>query len=679
MLKPLLIEIGTEELPALPLLKNLAQIEKKWLEVLEKYNFKTGFELFYTPRRLVLWHREFPLKQPDIVEEFWGAPKKIAEKNPKAVVGFARKIGISPDQLTFKFRAGQGESLYFSRKVEGKPIQLLLGQMVEEWLTSLNFGKSMRWGKCSYSFIRPIRSILALLEEELIPFKTFCTKTTSTTFIHPTLKKIVAVVDVKDYFQKLKKGGILLYPEERERRILEGIAQLQREKEIEIEVDQKLLREIVAITEYPVPLLGKFDSKFLTLPPEVIVTSMKEHQRYFPVYKNGKLFNRFVLIANSFTDNFSAIIAGNQRVLRARLEDALFFWEQDLKRGLKVEGLKKVVYMDRLGSIADKVERELEIARLIGKLASVNSKLMEQVLKALQLAKGDLLTDMVYEFPELQGIMGYYYSKAMGVSESIAIAIREQYRDRVSNPVSAILNLSQKLENLIGLFGVGERPKGNRDPYGMRRSANHILKILKEYSRWDGLTLREIDLNRLIIQLAEIYRQKWDIKVKPEEVIQFLSERLYHWYRHINPAIVRAVIAGGEGRIPYLDKKITLLAQLSEGKGWEELVSLFKRVANILKGVDWEQLEVRPELFIQSEERELWEKLQEVKKINRQKTDLEQQLDQLLDLSPTIAQFFDKVRVNVEAGEVRKNRQGLVGAVLKEFIKVVGDLRYLSS
>jgi glycyl-tRNA synthetase beta chain len=672
MLKPLLIEVGVEELPALPLLKELPNIEKKWLQILEKYNFKTGFQFFYTPRRLVLWHREFPVKQPDRVEEVWGPPRGIAEKNRKAVEGFARKVGVDPSQLQFRERNGRGEFLYFSRKVEGRAIEELLGEMVEEWLSSLNFGKSMRWGECPYQFIRPVRWIVAMLEDRVIPFSTFCVESGNRTEPHRGIKSPIYLNFVGDYFCQLDKNGVILYPEEREKRIREGIKGVEEREGVEVEIDPALLREVVAITEYPTPLIGRFDEQFLKLPEEVIVTSMKEHQRYFPVYRNGKLTNRFIVVADAWTDNFSKIVAGNERVLRARLKDALFFWEQDLKKGLNPEGLRRVVYMEKLGSLADKVERELKIAHLLGQLLHLPADTMKKVERGLELAKADLLTDMVYEFPELQGVMGYYYALAQGEEPEVAVAIKEQYGDHCSNPVSALLNLSQKLENLMGLFGVGERPKGNRDPYGMRRSANHILKILRDYPEL------ELDLNRVLEELSQLYRREWGIEVDPSEVAQFIWERLYNWYSGINPAIIRSVLAGGEGRIPQLDLKISLLARLAEGDEWEELVSLFKRVANILKGVEWEQLEVDPSLFREEAERELWRRLKEVEGLNSADPDLERQLDRLLDLKPTVARFFDEVMVNVDDPKLRANRQGLVARVLKNFIKVVGDLRHLS-
>ncbi len=655
-MKPLLIEIGTEELPAIPLLKELPNIEKKWLSILEKYNLKTGFDFFYTPRRLTLWHREFPTKQPDTIQEIWGAPKAIAEKNKKAIEGFAKKCGIDINEVEYKTKGNQ-EFLYYKKEIKGKEAKELLPEMIKEWLKSLNFGKSMKWGKCEEEFIRPIRWILCMMENEAITFNAYCTTSSNFTMPHRIVKEPIFIDFVGDYFCKLDKNGVILYQDERRKKILNEIKNIENENNIKVEIDEDLLEEIVAITEYPTALLGKFDEKFLELPPEVIITSMKEHQRYFPVYKDNKLTNAFIVVSNAFTNDFSKIIAGNEKVLRARLSDALFFWENDIKNGLSIEGLKDIVYMDNLGSMYDKVTREEKIIKY---LADNYNGDLEKAKKAVNLAKADLLTEMVYEFTELQGIMGYYYALKEGVEEEVAIAIKEQYTDTASNKTSALLNIARNLDNILALFSIGKKPKGNKDPFALRRSANHIIKIALENKI-------PLDIKKVIYDLSKNYEN-----INPDEVIDFIFERLYKFY-NVNPSVIRAVLNTGESNLLEIDKKIKLLNKIVESEDFKELSTTFKRVANIVKDFDINSIKVDENLFEKDEEKELWQEFQKVKNIK----DLEKKLDFLISLKPLIDKFFDNVMVNVNNEKIKHNRKSLIASIYKEFLDI-GDIKEIT-
>jgi glycyl-tRNA synthetase beta chain len=648
MLKPLLIEIGVEELPAIPFLKELPNIEKKWLDILEKYDLKTNFSFYYTPRRLTLWHREFPTKQEDKVEEIWGAPKEIAQKNTKAIEGFAKKCGINVDEVTYKEKGGK-EFLYFQKEIKGKNAKELLPAMINEWLHSLNFGKTMKWGECEEEFIRPVRWMLCMLEDEIIEFESFCIKSSNFTKPHRVFKDDIKIDYVGDYFCKLDKNGVILYQDERKAKILREIEKLEKENNIKVEIDEDLLAEIVAITEYPTALLGKFDDKFLELPPEVIITSMKEHQRYFPVFKDGKLTNAFIVVSNAYSDNFEKIIKGNEKVLRARLSDALFFWENDIKNGLSIEGLKDIVYMDNLGSVYDKVKREEKIASLLADKYQVDK---DKLIKAVNLAKADLLTEMVYEFTELQGIMGYYYALKEGISEDIAVAIKEQYGDSASNKISALLNIARNLDTLMALFSIGKIPKGNKDPFALRRAANHIIKIAIENNI-------PLDLN-ILNELKDNYNS-FDI----EKLKEFIFERLYKFY-NVNPSVIRAVLATGESNLLEIDKKIKLLNKVVESEDFKELQTTFKRVANIVKDFDLNSISVDENLFEKEEEKALYNEFKNVKNYKN----LEEKLDFLISLKPLIDKFFDNVMVNVDDEKIKHNRKSLIASIYKEFLDI---------
>jgi len=649
MLKPLLIEIGVEELPAIPLLKELPNIEKKWLNILEEYNLKTNFSFYYTPRRLVLWHREFPTKQPDETKELWGAPKAIVEKNPKALEGFAKKLGISPQEVSFKTKGNQ-EFLYYKTEIKGKEAKELLPEMIYKWLKSLNFGKTMKWGTCEEEFIRPVRWIVCMMEDEAITFNSYCITSSNYTMPHRVFKDPIYLDFVGNYFCELDKKGVILYQEERRNKILKEIKKIEENNGVSVEIDEELLSEIVAITEYPTALLGKFDEEFLELPPEVIITSMKEHQRYFPVYKDGKITNAFIVISNAYTDDFENIIKGNEKVLRARLSDALFFYKNDLKNGLSIDGLKEIVYMDELGSVYDKVKREEKIGEF---LANEYNADKEKVKKAINLAKADLLTEMVYEFTELQGVMGYYYALKAGEENEIATAIKEQYTDSASNKTSALLNIARNLDTLMALFSIGKIPKGNKDPFGLRRAANHIIKIALENEI-------PLDIQKAIDSLKENYKP-----FDTNALIEFIFERLYKFY-NVNPSVIRAVLATGETNLLEIDRKIKLLNQVVESEDFKELASTFKRVANIVKDFNLNEIKIDESLFEKEEEKALYEEFKKVKEINN----LEEKLDFLISLKPLIDRFFDNVMVNVEDEKIRNNRKSLIASIYKEFLDI---------
>jgi len=672
MVKPLLIEIGVEELPAVPLLKELQNIEKKYAKILEEYALLCEFEFYYTPRRLVLWHREFKVAQEDSVEEFFGAPLAVAYKDgkpTKAAEGFARKCGVSLDELSTAEKGGK-EVLYYKKDVKGRPSTELLPEIVQMWLKSLDFGKSMRWGSLDESFIRPIRWVHVELGDELVPMHLYGVDSSKTTRLHRIASfDPVAVADTKEYFEKLKNGGVTLYQDERRTKIFDDFKAIESQNGVSIEVDADLMDEVVAITENPTALLGSFDEQFLELPPEVIITSMKEHQRYFPVFKDGKLINKFVVVSNALTDDFSEVIAGNERVLRPRLADALFFWENDLKNGLSTKGLEKITFFKGLGSVADKIVRETNIAKTLYNKYNIDAK-EEDLIRAMELAKADLMSEMVYEFTELQGLMGYYYALKAGESEVVALAIKEQYLPEgeesplPSTPLSALVAMSMKLDTLLALFSINQIPTGSRDPFALRRAVNGIIRIVNEY----GFTF---DIVKDIKELAKNYENEIDI----QKLEAFILERLKRYYK-VNPSIIEAVLASGERELLALGRKIEALSNLVNSEGFDEVSATFKRVANITKDVDLNaELKVDPELFEDASEKALYEKYQDV--ISKEYDSYEEELDALLGLKPELDAFFDAVMVNAEDEAVRNNRKALVASIYKSILNIA-DIKEVS-
>ncbi len=670
MNKPLLIEIGVEELPAIPFLNELPNIEKKWQLILEKNRLLCDFDFFYTPRRLVLWHREFQVKQEDSIVEQYGAPIKIAYKDgvpTGAAISFATKCGVDVSKLE-KIDQGKGEVLYFKQEVIGTESKSLLNDMVNEFIHSLNFGKSMRWASRTDSFIRPIRSLSIILGEEIVNAELFGVKSSNFSFAHRMVSyEPFSYSFAGDYFCKLDKNGVILYPDERRKIILEQMKTIEQRHNVKIEIDTELLEEVVAITEYPTALIGKFDIEFLELPEEVIVTSMKENQRYFAVYKDDKLTNNFIVVSNAKTNDFGYIIAGNEKVLRPRLADAMFFYKNDIRNGLSNEGLKKLVFVEGLGSMYDKCEREAKIASLLADTFELNEK--ELLQKAVMLSKADLMSEMVYEFTELQGLMGYYYAKIAKEDELVSLALKEQYlpngedSELPSNVFSSIVALSNKLDNLMALFSVGKIPTGSKDPFGLRRAAAGIVKIAMEHKL-------SIDLSKIVDELASIYKNL-DKKV----LIEFFNERLFKIFE-VNPTVLKAVLASGETDVYKISQKICALNPIVQSDNFKEYVATFKRVANIIKDVDINsKLGIDEDLFENNEEKELYSKYNQVKFKKFETYD--EELEALFALKPQLDNFFDNVFVNHENEKIKTNRKNLIGLVYQGF-KKIADIKEIT-
>ena len=671
MFKPLLIEIGVEELPAVPLLKELRNIEKKYAAILEKNSLLCDFEFYYTPRRLVLWHSAFKTAQEDSVEEFFGAPMGVAFKDGKATPaaeGFAKKCGTTLQEISSIEKDGK-EVLYYKKDIKGRASQELMSEIVNAWISELDFGKSMRWGSMSESFIRPIRWVNVLLDDALVDVELFGVRSAKHTFVHRISNfEATPISGAKEYFETLKKGGVTLYPQQRRENIMSAFAALEKSEGITIEVDADLLDEVVAITENPTPLLGSFDEAFLRLPPEVIIISMKEHQRYFPVFKDGKLINKFVVVSNALTDDFSKVIEGNERVLRPRLADGLFFFDNDLKNGLDTSALEKVAFFKGLGSVADKIRREEKIALTLFELYKPAAS-KEDLLRAISLAKADLSSEMVYEFTELQGVMGAYYALAQGENAEVTTAIREQYLPDgeesalPSSVLSAIVAMSIKLDTLLALFSVNQIPTGSRDPFALRRAVNGLVRISKEHNL-------AFDIVETLKVLSTNYEQ-----IDMQKLESFFLERVKQYFK-VNPSLVEAVLASGERELLTLGKKIEALHTLVDSEGFTEVSSTFKRVANITKDIDLDNItSVDVKLFENEAENILHERYNNV--MTKSYSSYEEELDALLGLKPELDKFFADVMVNAEDAAVKNNRKSLVASIYKSILKIA-DIKEVS-
>jgi glycyl-tRNA synthetase beta chain len=385
---------------------------------------------------------------------------------------------------------------------------------------------------------------------------------------------------------------------------------------------------------------------------------MKEHQRYFEVFKDGKITNNFIVVSNAYTTDFSMIVAGNEKVLRPRLADAMFFYKNDLKNGLNNEGLKKITFVEGLGSLYEKCERE---AKLVEQFANMfDMKDDKQLLqKAIMLSKSDLLTDMVYEFTNLQGLMGYYYAKLAGEDEKVYMAIKEQYlpngenSDLPSSKFSAIVALANKIDTISSLFSIGMIPTGSRDPFALRRAASGIVKICIEH--------------KLNLNIKTLFT---------DEIIEFFNERLYKIYSHINPSVIKAVLSTNESDILQIDSKLKALNPIVQSSSFKEYSTTFKRVANIIKELQLNQeLDINTSLFEDDAEKQLYSKYIDV--VSKSYNSYDEQLEALFGLKPQLDKFFEDVFVNHENKSIKSNRHNLIGNVYKAF-RQIADIKEIT-
>ncbi len=694
----LLVEILVEELPAQALLNEYKEMPKKLHALFQKRALEVGnIEVFYTPRRLCLLVKDFPLLTQETKEEFFGPPVKIACNHQDKTqglnelgLGFYQKLGLKDHQHFQTAFKNNKEVLYHAKIHAKESTKDLIMPIVLEFLEGLNFGKSMRWGNVEKSFIRPIHNICVLFNGENfngIEVKEYGFKTKQATKVHRQEGfDFIQVDSPKAYFEVLEKNHVILDPKKREAKILQEIKELETKHNIIVETDRDLLDEVVAITEYPSALLGEFDKAFLKLPSEIITTSMKENQRYFAAFnqksqESPTLHNGFIVVSNAISKDKQKIIAGNQKVLKARLSDAVFFYENDLKKPLDNAPLESVVFVQGLGTLKDKMEREAIIAQYLTQkyASSLNmplEKALELIARAVRIAKADLLSEVVYEFSELQGIMGYYYALKQNENELVALSVKEQYLPASENAplpssvFSAIVALSLKLDSLFSLFSAGKIPSGSKDPFALRRLSFGLLKIVAHY----GL---EFDLKADLKNLFEkvgVY-QSFDLEV----LEKFLLERFNNLI-DCNPSIIRSVLNTNERDIVRIIQKVKALKRfLDDPKNAQKkelLFSAFKRLANINKDRNPnESSEFSISLFKELQEHALFEAF------NAIKTSVFESLDSKIEayfgLHAPLEEYFKSVLVMDKDIEIQKNRKNFLWGVYQSFLEI-GDIKEIA-
>ncbi|MBI5287140.1 MAG: glycine--tRNA ligase subunit beta [Deltaproteobacteria bacterium] len=685
MAKDLLIEIGTEDIPAGFIPGAMESLENSLKETIKEHGlgFK-GIHAFGTPRRLGVWIEKVEEKQADKVAETIGPARKVAfdEKgNPtKVAEGFARAQGVKVNDLKV-VRTEKGEYIRARKEVKGKNTQDILSGVLPEIITSLPFPKAMRWSEGDITFARPIHWILALFGNTVLPIHVGDIKSDRFTMGHRFLRpKPFRVSGAKDYLKKIKESYVIIGPDERKVSIEKGIKRVLKGMNAQIIKDDELLNEVTNLVEYPVVLRGSFDKEFLNLPKEVVINAMREHQRYFSVVDNtGNLLPYFITIANTPAKNPRVVIKGNERVLRARLNDARFYFEKDIKIPLagRVEALKGVVFQAKLGTSYEKMDRLRALALFIADM--VLPAIKRIVDRVAYICKADLVSGMVGEFPKLQGIMGREYALRSGEDHEVAKAIYEHYLplsaggELPTELPGAIVGIADRMDTICGCFGIGLVPTGTADPYGLRRHAIAIIAIILEKDLIipiDTLVDSSIKLLK-----DKVTRSLPDIK---RDVLEFFSARLQNQllnqgYSHDT---IEAVLA-----TPWYDmgdavNRIKALEGFKKDRDFPSLVIAFKRVSNILKGSRFEELQgvrVDQSLFEDRAEKDLFEAIEgmspDIDRYWKEGT-YEGVFKCLLSLKGPIDIFFDRVMVMAEDKRIRKNRLVLLNNVRDLYYRI---------
>ena len=693
--QPLLVEIGCEEIPARFLTGAQDDFGRGLVKALQDARLLPAAaestppaQCYSTPRRLAVWVPDVLTHQTDQVEEIVGPPVKVsfdaAGKPTKAAESFAAKNSVTVSALV-RVTTPKGEYLALRKTHSGRQARRLLPEILSTVITGLSFPKSMYWtDKAGPRFVRPIRWLLALWGEgsraEVIPIEIAGVKSASTTEGHRVLgwgKRRVTCFN--DYLKKLARAGVELDPAKRRERVAEQLKVALEGQSGRIVEDQGLEEWVVNSTEWPRGLRGEFDKRFLHLPREILVTVMRDHQKYFAVEdRKGSLLPRFVTVLNLDRDSRGIIREGHERVLMARFADAEFFWDADQQQPLseRSASLARVTYQAELGSYADKVERVRQIARLIVQTLADAGEMShgeaEHALRAIELCKCDLTTQMVKEFTELQGVVGGLYAAAQGEPEEVYQAIYDHYKPEgledtcPRSKVGAVVSLADKLDSVVGGFAIGQEPSGSSDPFALRRQGNGIVKVLVECAL-------PLSLRPLVEQGMNALNVEWQ-KPQPEvfsSILAFLEERLKFYLetgRKIRYDTVRAVLAGGWESPLDVARRAEALEAIRGSEDSDALSVAAKRIKNILgksaTASDWEPGEVDEGMLEAGPEKKLYQAYgatADEAGSYAMAGSFEKALGVIAGLRPAVDRFFDRVLVMAEDRAVRQNRLRLLG------------------
>jgi glycyl-tRNA synthetase beta chain len=674
-----LLEINTEEMPASHVKAGLSQLKEKIEKELQSNSISAhSIETQGTCRRLVVFG-DFASRQEDKKETVIGPPKAVAfaaDGSPtQAALGFARSQNTEVGKLEV-IATPRGEYVGLKKTAKGRATGEILAAALPGIIASLSFPKMMKWGEVNLRFSRPIRRILCLWGGKLLSFSIEGIRSTAQTSGHTLHSpRAFKVASVREYLAGLKKNGVVLQADERKSIILKQIERRLRPLQARLYPDEELLEKLIYDVEYPHVFLGEFPHDYLRLPLEVLSVAMREGQKLFSVIREGRQIPSFLGVADALSDRKSLIRKGNERVLKARLEDARFFWEQDLKTPLarRAEGLKKVVFQEKLGHYEDKSVR---LQQLVGYLCDRldEKKLKKEALQAAELCKVDLLTEMVREFPSLQGKVGGLYAREEGYPSAVGRAIYEHYQPGgledplPSSEAGALLSLADRIDSIVGVVGVGVQVTGSSDPFGLRRLAHGVCRIILDRKL-------VFSLGHLLEKAISAYGQ---ILEKPKaEIIEycrvFFGQRLRFIYNSLGFRydLVEAALGAGWDPINSSYLRLKALASLQKSPHFEPFVLMAKRVNNIIRGLP--AYEVNPDLLAEKEEQELWS-LFGIIRDNAlplvEAGDFAGAQNMIFKLQVPLNAFFDKILVMAEDKKVRQNRLALLQAISQLLVEI---------
>ena len=683
----LLLEIGTEELPFEFIVPALTSLQGHAGRLLSEARLTSGsIKTYGTPRRLVLVVEELVLHQAAVVKEAMGPSKAVAfdqaGQPTKAAIGFAAGHGVSIESLEVR-NTPKGDYLFAVKQDVGRPTKTVLLELLPQLVGTLSFPKAMKWNETGMRFARPVRWLVALFGGNVVPVEVAGIKAGDRTYGHRVIGsgKPVTARDFESYSRGLERQGVLVDPERRRRRIQEQLDRLCATVGVGLNADASLLDQAVYTTEWPSAILGNFKLEHLAVPPEILITSMKEHQGFFSVRdkKSGKLAAHFIAVANNELKNMSLIRAGNERVLAARLADAKFFFDEDRKVKLETRAkkLSGVTFHQKLGTMAQKQERVTTLAGVISMLVDPPQKeLTLQCERAAALCKADLLTGIVGEFPELQGIMGGEYARHDGESAAVSNAIREQYLPRslegeLPRTVEGqVLSLADRLDSLAAFFHVGIVPTGSEDPFALRRHATAIVRILL-----DGMMFRNFGQ---ALQKAQSIVASAGFKAAPvpsggalQRLVDFLFERVRHYGRTVHGLrddVMSAVLTVADRQafdLRDLLERMKALQAMTARAEFDPLIVGFKRAHRLVEKEQWDQMPVDPQRFQHPSESRLHSSMQAKQRMASfmRAGQHGQAMEVLVELKPAIDGFFEAVMVNADDKAIRSNRLSLLKEV----------------
>ncbi|MFW2372494.1 MAG: glycine--tRNA ligase subunit beta [Gammaproteobacteria bacterium] len=685
----ILVEIGTEELPP-KALSTLSQAFADGISSgLKNADIVHGeVRQLASPRRLAVIVRDAEDAQPDREIEKRGPALKAAFGEDgcpsKAAIGFASSCGVTVEQLD-TIITDKGEWLVFRNHQQGRPTTELLADIINQSLAQLPIPKRMRWGDRSEEFVRPVHWVVLLYGNKVVAGDIMGLKPGNLTrghrFHYPKAIKLKSAADYEELLEQ--KGFVLVDMAQRCEAIRQQVEQAAEQLGGRALIDEDLLQEVSALVEWPVAVAGDFDEHFLKVPKESLISSMQDHQKYFPILDGeGNLMPHFITISNIDSKDISKVKEGNERVIRPRLSDAAFFWNQDCKHLLEthLNALDKVVFQNKLGSLGDKSRRVAKIAKQIAIELGVNA---DHAHRAALLSKCDLMSEMVYEFPDLQGIMGRYYALNDGEPEEVAIALDEQYMPRFAGDelpatmTGQILAVADKLDTLLGIFAIGQKPTGEKDPFALRRATLGILRILIEREM-------PLDLRDMLGFAAEALGDRADASQAIDEVLDFMLERLrvYYLNQDISADVFDSVVALKPTTPVDFDRRVFAVNSFRQLAEADSLAAAHKRIGNILKKIDGTHPDkVDKNLMSEPAETELYEQLLVIEDIVTplfEEGDYKQALQHLAGLRDAVDSFFDKVMVMADDEALKNNRVALLGQLYALFMKAA-DLSRLQS